>query len=642
MSFAKSRSLFGLLTAVSSFSVFLPSAYGETPANSLTRPETLSGWQLLFDGKSIDGWRNYKKEGVSDGWKVADGVLTREGKDAGDIVTKNKYQFFELMLEYKISEGGNSGLMFHVTEDNPNPWNSGPEIQIQDNVAGHDPEKSGWLYQLVRPTAPNWVKESGTLDSTRPAGQWNQLYLRIDPNQCEVSMNGALYYRFKLGDQKWKDLVAKSKFAKFPGFGAAGEGHICLQDHGNPVSFRNIKVRELPQDRPVAQPIDGVLATKSVLAFPKLKWHGWEPIDEDGNANKPLRILELTYAKGDSNRLFVLDQRGWIFTFENKPDVEQSNLFLDIHEKVNRWFDAGANEQGLLGLALHPKFKDNGELFVSYTKRENNHSIISRFRVAKDNPNKANPESEEILLDVDQPYQNHNGGSIEFGPDGFLYIGFGDGGHRNDPNANGQNRAQLLGSIIRIDVDTKSNGLPYGIPADNPMIKIKGARPEIFAHGLRNPWRISFDKKTGRLWCGDVGQELFEEVNVITKGGNYGWSSREGTHPFGNRPSVDGVSTPIDPVWEYDHTAGKSITGGRVYNSDRVPQLKGKYIYADYVSGSVWALTYDPSTGKAVRNEQVLEKGIPVLAFGEDQNGEIYYLRDSARGESIYRFEKSE
>ncbi len=642
MPFAKSRSLFGLLIAIGSFGSVPLSAHAETQANTLTRPETLSGWQLLFDGKSTDGWRNYKKEGLSDGWKVSDGVLTREGKGAGDIVTKNKYKYFELMLEYKISEGGNSGLMFHVTEENPNPWQSGPEIQIQDNVAGHDPEKSGWLYQLYKPSAPSWVKETGIIDSTRPAGEWNQLFLRIDPNQCEVSMNGALYYRFKLGDQKWKELVSKSKFANFPGFGAAGEGHICLQDHGNLVSFRNIKVRELPQDRPVAQPVDGALATKSTLAFPKLKWQGWDVMDEDGNANKPLRVLELTYAKGDSNRLFAIDQRGWIFTFENKPDVQQSNLILDISKKVNRWWDPGANEQGLLGLALHPKFKDNGELFVCYTKRENNHSIVSRFRMAKNNSNKADPESEEILLDVDQPYQNHNGGSIEFGPDGFLYIGFGDGGLRNDPNATGQNRGQLLGSILRIDVDSKSNSLPYGIPADNPWVDVKGTRPEIYAHGLRNPWRISFDKKTGRLWCGDVGQELFEEVNVISKGGNYGWSNREGTHPFGNRPAVDGVSAPIDPVWEYDHTAGKSITGGRVYNLDRIPQLKGKYIYADYVTGSIWALTYDPSSGKATRNEQVIEKGVPVVAFGEDQNGEIYYMRDSSRGEFIYRFEKSE
>lgn len=644
MLFAKSPKLFGLLAALSSCAVSLPATYGETNPNTLTRPETLSGWKLLFDGKSVDGWRNYKKETVSDGWKVKNGELSREGKDAGDLVTKQKYKYFELILEYKISEGGNSGLMFHVNEDNPNPWQSGPEIQIQDNAGGHDPQLSGWLYQMYKPSAPPWVKESGVLDATRPAGQWNELFLRISPSQCEVSMNGCQYYRFKIGDKQWKDLVEKSKFAQFPGFGAAGEGYLCLQDHGNPVSFRNIKIRELPAspDAPVPQPVDAVLPTTSKLAFPKLKWEGWDVMDEDGNANKPLRVLELTYAKGDSNRLFAIDQRGWIFAFENRPDVEKSHLVLDISKKVNRWFDPGANEQGLLGLAMHPRFKDNGELFVYYTKRENNHSIVSRFRMSKDDPNKANPDSEEILLDVAQPFQNHNGGSIEFGPDGFLYVGFGDGGSRNDPNATGQDRSQLLGSIIRIDVDSKSNGLPYGIPADNPFVSTKGARPEIYAHGLRNPWRISFDKKTGRLWCGDVGQELFEEVNVITKGGNYGWSNREGTHAFGNRPTVAGVGAPIDPVWEYDHTAGKSITGGRVFNSGRIPELTGKYIYADYVTGSVWALTYDPATGKAVRNEQVLEKGIPVVAFGEDQNGEIYYMKDSSKGEFIYRFEKRE
>ncbi len=642
MIIAKSRCLFGLFAAMGSLAFSQPTLSAETTSNALTRPETLSGWQLLFDGKSTEGWRNYKKESVSNGWKVSDGVLTREGNGAGDIITKTKFKYFELMLDYKISEGGNSGLMFHVTEENPNPWQSGPEIQIQDNVAGHDPQKSGWLYQMFKPTAPNWVKESGTLDFTRPAGEWNQLFLRIAPNQCEVSMNGALYYRFKIGDKQWNDLVAKSKFAAFPGFGAAGVGHICLQDHGNLVSFRNIKVRELPTDRPVAQPIDGVLGIKSAPAFPKLKWAGWEPIDEDGNANKPLRILELTYPKGDTKRLFAVDQRGWIFSFENNPNVEQSNLVLDIHSKVSRWHDSGANEQGLLGLAFHPKHMENGEFFVYYTKKENDSSIISRFKMMKDNPNKADPNSEEILLEVAQPYKNHNGGSIEFGPDGFLYIGFGDGGSRNDPNASGQDRSQLLGSIIRINVDSPSDGMKYGIPADNPFVGIKNVRPEIFAHGLRNPWRIAFDKKTGRLWCGDVGQELYEEVNVIAKGGNYGWSSREGTHSFGNRLAVEGVSAPIDPVWEYDHTAGKSITGGRVYNSQRMPGLNGKYLYADYVSGSIWALTYDSVTGKAVRNEQVIEKGIPVLAFGEDQSGEIYFMKGTSRADCIQRFEKSE
>jgi glucose/arabinose dehydrogenase len=241
-----------------------------------------------------------------------------------------------------------------------------------------------------------------------------------------------------------------------------------------------------------------------------------------------------------------------------------------------------------------------------------------------------------VLLEVEQPFQNHNGGSIEFGPDGYLYVAFGDGGARNDPLAAGQDRNKLLGSIIRIDVDHHADGKNYAIPADNPFVNTPGARPEIYAYGMRNPWRIAFDKQTGRLWCGDVGQELWEEVNIIRKGGNYGWSDREGTHPFGNRPARDDVSAPIGPIWEYDHTIGKSITGGRVYRSKRLPELYGKYIYADYVSGSIWALTYDESTDSAVKNEQVIESGVPVLAFGQDANGEVYYTIDSPRG--IYRF----
>jgi glucose/arabinose dehydrogenase len=616
--------------------------HADAGANELTRPESLSGWQLLFDGKSTDGWRNYKKDSISEGWKVIDGALVREGKNAGDIVSKKKYKYFELSLEYNISEGGNSGLMFHVNENNPNPWQSGPEVQIQDNVAGHDPQKSGWLYQLYQPVAPSWVKESGVLDATRPVGQWNQLFLRIAPNQCEVSMNGELYYRFKLGDAKWKELVAKSKFAEYKDFGAAGEGYICLQDHGNLVSFRNIKIRELSEDGSAPQPIDGKLNLKGVLAFPNLKWEGFAGIDEDGNVGKPLRILELTYAKGDDKRLFAAAQRGLIYTFENRPDVQQADLVLDLQNKVTRWSDPGANEQGLLGLAMHPNFLKNGQFFVCYTNKETDATVVSRFRMPSGESKKVAPESEEVLLEIPQPYKNHNGGAIEFGPDGFLYIALGDGGARNDPNAAGQDRSVLLASILRIDVDKTAGDLKYGIPGDNPFVDVSGARPEIFAFGVRNPWRIAFDKETGRLWCGDVGQELWEEVNVITKGGNYGWSNREGSHPFGNRPKVEGVSAPIEPVWEYDHTIGKSITGGRVYRSPRLSSLAGKYIYADYVSGSVWALSYDEATGKASRNEQVIASGIPVLAFGEDAQGEIYYTIDSIRGQCIYRFEKSE
>jgi glucose/arabinose dehydrogenase len=635
-----SRHGWSWLTLVGAMFCSLGQLHADTSPNQLTRSEELAGWKLLFDGKSTEGWRNYQKPTISDAWKVVDGALVREGQNAGDIVTAKKYKYFEFSVDYKISEGGNSGLMFHVTEDNPSPWQSGPEVQIQDNVKGHDPQKSGWLYQMYQPVPAFWAGEKETPDATRPVGEWNQLFLRIAPNQCEVSMNGVTYYQFKLGDGRWNSLVAKSKFAQMPGFGAAGEGYLCLQDHGNTVSFRNIKIRELGADGSIQQPIDGKINVKGTLAFPKLKWDGWAPVDEDGTVDKPLRILELTYALGVPHRLFAMDQRGLIFSFENKPDVDTSKRFLDIQSKVNRWSDNGGNnEQGLLGLAFHPKFKDNGEFFVNYTKKENDHSIVARYRVSKTDPLVADPNSEEILLDIEQPFKNHNGGAIEFGPDGFLYIALGDGGSRNDPKANGQNRSQLLGSILRIDVDSKSADSKYGIPKDNPFVSVAGARPEIYAHGLRNPWRIAFDKKTGRLWCGDVGQDLWEEVNVITKGGNYGWSNHEGSHPFGNRPEVAGVSAAIDPVWEYDHSVGKSITGGRVYRSDRLPQLNGKYIYADYVSGSVWALSYDESTGKASRNDQLVERGIPVLAFGEDPSGEVYYMIDSSKGQCIYRFE---
>ncbi len=607
--------------------------------NTLTRAEELSGWELLFDGSSADLWRNYQKDGISDGWKVQEGELVRDGKNPGDIITKEKFQYFELSLEYKISEGGNSGLMFHVTENNPRPWHSGPEIQIQDNNAGHDPQKAGWLYQLYQPTAPAWTGETGILDATRPVGEWNQLFVRISPSGCEVALNGQLYYRFKLGNEDWKEKVAASKFAKFEEFGNAGEGHICLQDHGNLVSFRSIKVRRLDEEGNIQQPITGKLNLKAVQAFPNLQWDGWEPIDENGRARKAMRILELTGTKSD-NRLFAATQRGLVYVFDNDPAVKRATVVLDLQEVTTQFPSGGANEQGLLGLALHPKFSENGQFFVCYTRKENHQSVVSRFTMSKNDPNKADPGSEKIVLELDQPYQNHNGGSIEFGPDGYLYVAFGDGGSRNDPLESGQDRSKLLGSILRIDVDATSEG--YTIPSDNPFVNVEGARPEIYAYGLRNPWRIAFDSKTGRLWAGDVGQELWEEVNVIEKGGNYGWSNREGNYAFGKRPDFPGVSQPLNPVWAYDHSVGKSITGGRVYRSNRVPELTGKYIYADYVSGAIWALTYDEASGKATANEQLVEKGIAVLAFGEDPSGEVYYLVDSQRGQCIYRFESAE
>lgn len=614
-------------------------AIAESATNQLTSSEQRSGWKLLFDGTSTDGWRNYNQDQVSDGWKVVDGALARVAAGAGDIVSEKKYGSFELSLEYKISKGGNSGVMFHVVEGDGPPWHTGPEIQVQDNVDGHDPQKSGWLYQLYQPSVPPWAAIKSIPDATRPAGEWNQLYVRINKDDCEVCMNGVQYYRFKLGDGNWKQKVAASKFANLAGFGAAGEGHICLQDHGNEVAFRNLKVREISEDGTVPQPIDGSLNLVGELAFPNLKWDDWEAVDDSGNVRE-MRLMELTYAKDGSNRLFAASQQGAIWSFENRADVTESTMVLDLRGKVYDWKSRGANEQGLLGLAMHPEFKSNGYFYVYYSHVDNKKSVVSRFQISADYPNRADPASELVLMEIPQPYQNHNGGSIEFGPDGYLYIGLGDGGDRNDPQANGQNLSTLLGSILRIDVDHPTSGMAYGIPPDNPFVGVDGARPEIYAIGLRNPWRIAFDKETGTLWAGDVGQELWEEVVVINKGGNYGWSAREGTHTFGSRPPVDGVGTPIEPVWEYDHQIGKSITGGRVYRSSRVPELTGKYIYADYVSGRIWALTYDEASGKATRNEQVIADSVPVFAFGEDQAGEVYYLTNSSRGQNIHRFDQ--
>ena len=606
------------------------SAAADSAPNTLTDAEQKSGWRLLFDGNSLDGWRNYRKEEVSDGWQIKDGALTRGEKRAGDIITKEKFDRFELSLDYKISKGGNSGVMFHVAEISSDPWHTGPEIQIQDNVDGHDPQKAGWLYQLYQPR--------GDTDATRPAGEWNQLYIRINQDDCEVCMNGVHYYRFKLGDRKWNERVSKSKFAKRKGFGNQGSGHICLQDHGNEVAYRNIKIREFNDDGSVPQPIDGKLGMRGALAFPNLELDQWDPVDDAGKI-RPVAIHRIDYPKDGSNRLFAVSQRGRIWAFDNDPAVTKSHLFLDVRDQVVDFRSPGANEQGLLGLAFHPEFKSNGQFFIYYSKTREKKSVVSRFTVSKDNPNMADPDSEQVLLEVEQPYPNHNGGAIEFGPDGYLYIGLGDGGLRNDPFGHGQNLSTLLGSILRIDVDRKAAGNQYAIPEDNPFVNQTGARPEIYAYGLRNPWRIAFDRQTGKLWAADVGQELWEEVIIVNKGGNYGWSRREGTHPFGNTEGDFDKSDAVEPVWEYDHQIGKSITGGRVYRSSKQRLLSGKYLYADYVTGGVWALSFDDS-GQATRNEQVFPQSVPVLAFGEDQNGEVYYLTSSAKGECIYKLTK--
>jgi glucose/arabinose dehydrogenase len=602
--------------------------------NELTPSEQRGGWKLLFDGKSTDGWRNYKKDKISDGWKAENGALVRSGQGAGDIVATEEFDSFELSLEYNISEGGNSGLMFHVSEDGDAPWHSGPEIQVQDNVKGHDPQKAGWLYQLY-PALPGFMEKTAP-DATRPAGQWNQMQVRITPAQCEINMNGIRYTTFKKGSPDWDEKVAKSKFAKMPKFGKNTKGFICLQDHGNLVSYRNIKVRKLADNGAAPDPVDGKLEVTVEKAFPKLQWEGWEPVSDAGKS-QPFRTIFLTHAGDGTNRLFAGEQWGQIFVFKNDQATEKSEVFLDIRKQVQ--YADNMNEEGLLGAAFHPKFKENGQFYVYYTTKDAEHtSVVSQFTVSKDNPNKADPASEKELLRIPQPFWNHNGGTIAFGPDGMLYIALGDGGAGNDPFRNGQKMDTLLGKILRIDVDHQDAGKAYAIPKDNPFVGQSGAAPEIYALGFRNPWRVSFDTKTGDFWCADVGQNLWEEIDLVEKGGNYGWNFREGLHPFGAIGAPADAKL-IDPIWEYDHQVGKSITGGHVYRGDRVKALAGKYLYADYVSGKLYALDYDVKAKKVLGNYSIpAESNLPVMSYGEDEKGDVYFMIVAPDGKGIYRF----
>ena len=609
---------------------FVP-LFARSEENALSDSEKKAGWKSLFDGKTTKGWRNYKKQEISNGWQVKDGALTRADKGAGDIITTEKYEEFELSLEYKISKGGNSGIMFHVIEQAGPPWHSGPEIQIQDNVDGHDPQKSGWLYQLYQPA--NDPKTNKTLDATKPVGQWNHVNLIIAKDKYELNMNGLRYWTCKLGNPDWNEKLAKSKFAKLEMFAKAGQGFICLQDHGDMVAYRNIKIRTLNSAAPVVDPVDGKKNVSLAPAFPNVKWSGWEEVDDKGKV-QPLRPIIITNPGDGTNRVVVAMQQGQIHLIPNNSKAEKSKIFLDISSKV-RYIDK-ENEEGLLGLAFHPDYKKNGEFFAYYTVKHTPHlCVISRFKVSKDNPDQADSAYEEVLIEIPHPFWNHKGGTLAFGPDGYLYCAIGDGGDGNDPYNNGQNLGTLLGKIIRIDVNKKDTGMKYSIPKDNPFVGQKAA-PEIFAYGLRNVWRMAFDKTTGNLWAADVGQNLWEEINIIKKGGNYGWAIREGAHPFGNYESKS-AQTVIDPIYEYDHRVGKSITGGFVYRGKKIPELQGHYLYADYISGKVYALNYDNKTSKVLGNYSIPSPMFPIITFGEDEEGEAYFAVVTGNGKGIYK-----
>lgn len=334
-----------------------------------------------------------------------------------------------------------------------------------------------------------------------------------------------------------------------------------------------------------------------------------------GGFNKP---VYLTHAGDGSGRQFVVEQAGRILIFQN--GVINPTPFLDIVGIVG----SDANEQGLLSVAFHPRYTDNGFFFVNYTNK-NGDTVIARYG-ASSNPNVADPNSAKILLTIDQPYSNHNGGQIAFGPDDYLYIGMGDGGAAGDPHNNGQTLNAMLGKILRIDVD---NGNPYGVPQDNPFVANSDTRPEIWSYGWRNPWRFSFDPATGDLYMADVGQNQYEEVHVELAGSpggqNYGWRIMEGSHCYESGNCDAAGQGLVLPVAEYDHSQGCSVTGGYVYRGAQFPALTGTYFYGDYCSGIIWGLRREANGGWA--QAQLLSSGQTISSFGQDEAGEVYLLQ---------------
>ncbi|TLP81665.1 PQQ-dependent sugar dehydrogenase [Maribacter sp. ACAM166] len=321
--------------------------------------------------------------------------------------------------------------------------------------------------------------------------------------------------------------------------------------------------------------------------------------------------LDLQSPEDGTNRIFVAEKGGVIKTFENRELVEDASTFLDISSRT-----ATTSELGLLGIAFHPKYSTNGFLYVTYTPSEDL-AVISRFKVSETDINTIDESSETILLQIPQPFTNHNGGQLAFGSDGYLYIASGDGGGSGDPNGNAQNLDNLLGKILRIDVNMEDPGLNYAIPTDNPFVGDENARSEIYAYGLRNPWRFSFDVQTNTIWTGDVGQDELEEINIIEKGGNYGWNILEGTSCYQNTDC--NTTRTIGPVFEYGHsTNDKSITGGYVYRGTKIPELNGYYIYGDFVSGRIWALD------QSGNNQLLLGTGLGISSFGTDASNELY------------------
>lgn len=340
--------------------------------------------------------------------------------------------------------------------------------------------------------------------------------------------------------------------------------------------------------------------------------------------------VDITHAGDGSGRLFITLQGGRVVIFDGVQIL--SPPFLDINSLVS-----SGGERGLLGAAFHPNYVGNGFFYVSYTDTAGD-SVIARYSVSLD-PNRADPTSGVILLTIPQPFSNHNGGQLHFGPDGYLYIGIGDGGSGGDPQNNGQDLGTLLGKILRIDVDS---GFPFTVPPDNPFVGVVGAREEIWSFGLRNPWRFSFDRLTGDMFIGDVGQNSWEEVDFqpanSTGGENYGWRLMEGNSCF--NPAINcNNGTLTLPILAYDHSVGCSVTGGYLYRGSKNPNLNGLYLYGDFCSGLIWGAQEDGLGGW--NTTVLLDTNFSISTFGEDESGEIYFAHLSATDGTIYQVVQS-
>jgi len=329
------------------------------------------------------------------------------------------------------------------------------------------------------------------------------------------------------------------------------------------------------------------------------------------------RPLDMVTAADGSGRLFIVEQGGTIRALAGGKLLDAP--FLDIRKRVT-----SGGELGLLGLAFHPDYAANHRFFVNYTSSSNGlHTVIAEFHTT-DNPDQAQESTEQILLTVAQPFANHKGGDLVFGPDKFLYIGLGDGGSRNDPNGNGQNLRVLLGKMLRVDVDHTSGTRPYAIPSDNPFVGLKGAAQEVWAYGFRNPWRYSFDPVNGFLYLGDVGQDTREEIDVIRKGRNYGWNIMEGSICTpGVDPHCDKKGLDL-PIYDYPRTEGTTVIGGYVYRGGSITGLCGSYLYGDFGNGRIWGFRFD---GKSMRQHRLLlETHRHISSFGEDDQRELYVV----------------